>query len=117
MIRHPPKSTLFPYPTLFRSDSTAAFYDVLPPMDDAPVKPPGEWNHSRVLVQGNHVEHWLNEAKVLEYECGSEQVKAAVAKSKFRTVKGFGDKIKGHILLTDHRDEAWFRNLKIRELK
>ena len=57
------------------------------------------------------------EAKVLEYECGSEAVKAAIAKSKFRNVKGFGDKIKGHILLTDHRDEAWFRNLKIRELK
>ena len=99
-----------------KKEKTASFYDVLPPSDDAPVKPPGEWNHSRVLVQGNHVEHWLNGAKVLEYECGSEQVKAAVAKSKFRSVKGFGEKIKGHILLTDHRDEAWFRNLKIREL-
>ncbi len=97
-------------------DSTASFYDVLPPKPDKPLKTPGEWNHSRVIVQGNHVEHWLNGAKVLEYELGSEQVKAAVAKSKFKPVAGFGTKIKGHILLTDHRDEACFRNIKIRDL-
>ena len=100
-----------------KKERTASFYDVLPPADDAPVKPPGEWNQSRVLVRGNHVEHWLNGAKVLEYELGSEEVKAAVAQSKFKNVKGFGTKIKGHILLTDHRDEAWFRNLKVRELR
>jgi hypothetical protein len=99
-----------------KKELTASFYDVLPPSDEKPVKPPGEWNHSRVLVQGNHVEHWLNGAKVLAYELGSEEVKAAVAKSKFRNVKDFGTKIKGHILLTDHHDEASFRNLKIREL-
>jgi|ERR1043166_46889 hypothetical protein len=100
-----------------KKDSTASFYDVLPPIDDKPVKPPGEWNHSRVLVQGNHVEHWLNGKKVLAYELGSEEVMAAVQKSKFKNVKDFGTHIKGHILLTDHQDEAWFRNLKIRELK
>lgn len=99
-----------------KKEKTASFYDVLPPIDNAPVKTPGEWNHSRVLVQGNHVEHWLNGAKVLEYELGSEEVKAAIAKSKFRNVKDFGTRIKGHILLTDHRDGASFRNLKIREL-
>jgi len=70
-----------------------------------------------VLIKGNHVEHWLNEAKVLEYELGSDEVKAGVAKSKFRNSPHFGEKIKGHIMLTDHGDEAWFRNLKIRELK
>lgn len=96
--------------------STASFYAVLPPSADKPAKKPGEWNHSRVLVQGSHVEHWLNGAKVLEYELGSEQVQAAVDESKFKGVKGFGSKSKGHILLTDHGDEAWFRNLKIREL-
>jgi hypothetical protein len=103
-------------PKLPKKEMTASFYDVLPPRDDKPLKPIGEWNHSRVLVQGNHVEHWLNGAKVLEYELGSEEVKAAVAKSKFKTVKDFGTKIKGHILLTDHGSGASFRNLKIREL-
>ncbi len=96
---------------------TASFYDVLPPSDDKPLKPVGEWNQSRVLLQGNHVEHWLNGKKVLEYELGSDALKAAVAKSKFKDSPGFGEKIKGHILLTDHHDECWFRNIKIRELQ
>ena len=95
---------------------TASFYDVLKPTAAVPTKPPGEINQSRVIVKGNHVEHWLNGAKVLEYECGSEAVKAAVAKSKFKNAPGFGEKIKGHIMLTDHGDECWFRNIKIREL-
>lgn len=95
---------------------TASFYEVLPPKADKPLKKPGEWNHSRIIVQGNQVEHWLNGAKVLEYELGSEEVKAGVAKSKFKNVPGFGTRLKGHILLTDHRDEACFRNIKIREL-
>jgi len=96
--------------------ATASFYDVLPPSADARPKPAGEWNESRLLIQGNHVEHWLNGKKVLEYELGSDLVKAAVAKSKFRNSPGFGEKIKGHILLTDHHDECWFRNIRIREL-
>ena len=95
---------------------TASFYDVLPPAADKPLKPVGEWNSSRILVQGNHVEHWLNETKVLEYELGGEAVMAAVAASKFKNSAGFGTKIKGHIMLTDHQDECWFRNVKIREL-
>ena len=95
---------------------TASFYEVLPPAADKPVKPVGEWNLSRVLIQGNHVEHWLNGAKVLEYELGSEAVMAGVANSKFKNAPGFGTKIKGHIMLTDHQDECWFRNMKIREL-
>lgn len=95
-------------------DSTASFYQVLPPSVDKPMKPAGQINHSRIVVQGSHVEHWLNGVKVLEYELGSDQVREAVAQSKFKTVPGFGTKLTGHILLTDHRDEAWFRNIKIR---
>jgi hypothetical protein len=96
--------------------STAAFYDVLPPAKDKPLKTPGEWNSSRVLVQGNHVEHWLNGKKVLEYELGSERVLKAVAMSKFKSVEGFGTKIPGHILLTYHNDSVDYRNIKIRDL-
>lgn len=95
---------------------TAAFYGVLAAQANKPLKPPGEWNHSRVLVCGNHVEHWLNGVKVLAYELGSPEVKAAVAVSKFKNAPGFGEKITGHILLTYHYDETWFRNLRIREL-
>jgi hypothetical protein len=97
-------------------DKTASFYQVLAPVEDKGYKPAGEWNNSRILVQGNHVEHWLNGKKALEYELGSEAVKAAVAESKFKKYSDFGQKLKGHIMLTDHQDEAWFRNLKLREL-
>lgn len=96
--------------------STAAFYDVLPPRPDKPLKPPGQINQSKIVVRGQHVEHWLNGALVLSYELGSPELMAAIAKSKFRNVPGFGTKIKGRILLTDHGDEAWFRNIKIRPL-
>jgi len=96
--------------------STAAFYDVLPPEPAKPLRPPGQWNESRVLVRGNHVEHWLNGSKVLEYELSSPRVLEAVSKSKFKNVKDFGTKIRGHILLTEHHDEAFFRNIKILEI-
>ena len=96
---------------------TASFYDVLPPMENKPLQPVGEWNSSRVLIKGNHVEHWLNGSKVLAYELGSDEVKKGVAASKFKTAAKFGEKISGHLMLTDHQDEAWFRNVMIRELK
>ena len=57
---------------------------------------------------------WRN---VLTYELGSEAVKAGIEKSKFKGHPGFGEKIAGHIMLTYHQDECWYRNLKIRELK
>ncbi len=102
--------------TLRDKSKTAAFYEVLPPAADKPVKPAGEWNSSRVLVQGNHVEHWLNGAKVLEYAFGSDAVKAGVADSKFKKYPDFGTKLTGHIMLTDHNDEAWYRTIRIREI-
>ena len=96
---------------------TAAFYDVLPAAADKPLKPAGEWNQSRLVVRGKHIEHWLNGKKVVEYELGSDVVKAGLAKSKFKNAKGFGDKIAGHLMLTDHGDGCGFRNLKLRELQ
>lgn len=96
---------------------TAAFYDVLPAAADKPLKPVGEWNHSRLVVRGREVEHWLNGTLVLRYELGSDAVKAGLARSKFKDQPGFGEKIRGHLMLTDHADPCWFRNLKLRELE
>ena len=95
---------------------TASFYDVLPPSADKKLNPPGEWNASRIIVRGNHVEHWLNGAKAIEYELGSDAVKAGLAASKFKSAPKFGDKIDGRLMLTDHADECFFRNLKLREI-
>jgi hypothetical protein len=54
--------------------------------------------------------------KVLEYELGSKEVLEAVAQSKFKTTPGFGTRMKGHILLQDHNDPVWYRNIRIRDL-
>jgi hypothetical protein len=94
---------------------TADFYDVLPAAADKSIRPAGEWNTSRIVVRGARVEHWLNGKNVLTYELGSAAVKAGVEKSKFKGHPGFGEKIAGHIMLTYHQDECWYRNLKIRE--
>lgn len=94
----------------------ASFYLVVAPKKDKPNRPMGEWNTSRILVKGNHVEHWLNGEKVLEYECGGIEVMKQVPLTKFKKYPGFGEKVTGHILLTDHKDPCWYRNLKIREL-
>jgi hypothetical protein len=96
--------------------TTAAFYDVLAPAADKPRQPAGAWNASRLVVRGARVEHWLNGVKVLEYELGGEAVKAGLAASKFRDQPRFGEKIRGHLMLTDHADACWFRNLKVRAL-
>lgn len=95
---------------------TASFYDVLKPTVASQTRPVGEINHSRILVKGNQVEHWLNGVKVLDYECGSPSVMAAVAQSKFKNVPGFGERVKAHLLLQDHHSQVWFQNIKIRDL-
>jgi hypothetical protein len=96
---------------------TADFYDVLPAAGDKPLRPAGEWNGSRIVVRGARVEHWLNGKNVLTYELGSPAVKAGIEKSKFKGHQGFGEKIAGHLMLTYHQDECWYRNLKIRETR
>jgi hypothetical protein len=95
---------------------TAALYDVLPAAN-RPLRPAGQFNQSRVLVEGRRVEHWLNGTKVLEYQLESPSLKTAIADSKFRSIARFGTVQKGHILIQDHGDEVWYRNIKIRPRK
>jgi hypothetical protein len=97
--------------------SCGALYDLIPPAKDKKVNPPGQWNEVRLLVEGNRVQHWLNGVKVVEFERGGPELKALIAKSKFKNTAGFGEVAKGHILLQDHPGEVAFRNIKIRPLR
>jgi hypothetical protein len=93
----------------------ASLYDVLPAANKKP-HAIGEWNQARIVVRGKQVEHWLNGEKVLAYERGGEEFLAHKAESKFKEREGFGEAPKGRILLQDHGNQVFFRNIKIRVL-
>ena len=81
------------------------------------VKPAGQWNHARLVIDNGKAEHWLNGRKVVEYELWTDEWNEMVANSKFKDMPDFGKARKGHISLQDHGDPVWYRNIKIRELK
>ncbi len=96
--------------------SAGALYALIAPNDKKKIKPVGEWNEAKIIVQGMHGEHWLNGQKILEYEQGSPQLKALIAESKFKDKPQFGTVTVGHIGFQAHGQEVWFRNIKIRKL-
>lgn len=98
------------------SHRAGALYDLIAPNGTKALKPVGEWNSSRIVFRGNHGEHWLNGAKVVEYELRTPRMDSLLAASKYRSIKGFADRRAGHIVLQDHVDEVWFRNIRIRPL-
>ena len=102
------------YPGRSVKELAGACYDLYAPPKDVS-RPQGQWNTTRVVANGRHVEHWLNGTKLLEYELGSPDWKARVAQSKFKNMKHFQDPpMKGHICLQDHTARLEFRDIKIR---
>jgi hypothetical protein len=95
--------------------SSASLYALYPPTEKV-LKPAGEWNRSRIVVEGNHVRHFLNGKKVVDVEIGSDDWNKKLAASKFATWPKFGKNTKGKIVLQDHGDEVWYRNMRIKEL-
>jgi hypothetical protein len=92
-----------------------ALYDLYAPAKDVR-RPVSEWNDVRLVVNGNHVEHWLNGVKVVECEIGSDDWNERVAKSKFKDKPKFAKATKGHICLQDHSGRIEYRNIKIRPI-
>jgi hypothetical protein len=80
------------------------------------VKPVGEWNAVRIVANGDHIEHWLNGQKIIEYEINSDDWKQRVAASKFKDFPGYGQAKTGYIGLQDHGDWVAFRNIRIKVL-
>lgn len=95
---------------------TGALYGILAPAEDKKYNMPPQWNESRIVVEGNRVEHWLNGAKVLEFTLGSPELQRAATANRVRVAPGFGTKFKAPLVLLDEGDEIAFRNLKIRAL-
>jgi len=98
------------------SHRAGALYDLIAPNEAKAVKPAGEWNTSMLVFHGNHGEHWLNGKKVVEFDLGTPRMDSLLAKSKYRSIKDFAQRRAGHIVLQDHGDEVYFRNIRIRKL-
>ena len=96
-------------------NSAASNYDVQAP-SEAVTRPAMEWNQTRIVVNGTHVEHWLNGVKVVEYEKGSEAHQAAVAQSKWTGYAAYGTTSTGHIAFQGDHGAVWFKNIRIKPL-
>lgn len=95
--------------------STASTYLLYAPKNKK-LNPHGQWNTGKIIAKDGQVEHWLNGVKVLSYKRGSKDFHKRKAKTKFKNDKNYGELESGHILLTDHNDKVYFKNIKIRKL-
>ncbi|GIL22478.1 MAG: glycosyl hydrolase [Bacteroidota bacterium] len=101
---------------LTEMQKTASNYDMHAAPATKPVKVAGEWNTTKLVVNGNKVEHWLNGDKVVEYELQSADWMQRKEASKWKDAAGYGMAPTGYIDFQDHGNEVWFKNIKIKSL-
>jgi hypothetical protein len=95
--------------------SAGSLYALIAPQNKK-LQPVGGWNKARLVIRDGHVEHYLNGAKILEYDLGSDSLKALIAGSKFKDMPRFAQNREGHIALQHHGEEVWYRNIRMRRL-
>lgn len=93
-----------------------ALYDLIPAGKNKQLKPVGQWNIAKIVVNKGKVEHWLNGAKIVEYDLNSAEFIEMVKASKFAAHPDFAKFRKGRIALQDHGDKVWYRNIRIKKL-
>lgn len=101
--------------TLEKHQMSGANYALDEPQN-VQLKPLGEYNQAKIIVNNGHVEHWLNGGKVVEYDLWTDEWNARVAETKFKDMPSYGQFKEGHIALQDHGDPVWFKNIRIRQL-
>jgi hypothetical protein len=104
------------YKDLKPTQFTGALYEMYSPQN-VQLKPAGEFNQGRILVIGNHGEHWVNGVKVVEFEFATAEFDSLFRLSKYAKYPDFEKKRSGHIVITNHSDESWYRNIKIRRIE
>lgn len=95
--------------------SAGSLYDLITPKHKI-LKPVGEYNTAGLVVNGNHVEHWINSIKVVEYEMGSAEMAGLLAKSKFSKNPIYGKSTDGLIMFQHHGQQVWFKDIRVRRL-
>ncbi len=95
--------------------SAGSLYALVAPVGKK-LRPVGEFNQFRLVLQGNHGEHWLNGVKVVEYELDSPKLRELIAQSKFKNMPRFAMLPEGHIGIQHHGQEVWYREIRVREL-
>ncbi|MFD2574486.1 DUF1080 domain-containing protein [Spirosoma soli] len=95
--------------------SAGSLYDLIAPTNKV-LKPVGEYNQSRLIVNANHVEHWLNGVKVVDYEIGSPALSQLISKSKYKDNPRFAKSTNGVLMFQHHGQKVWLKNIKVRRL-
>lgn len=95
--------------------SAGALYALIAPVDKV-LRPVGQWNSVRIIVNKGHVEHWLNGRKIVGYELQGEQLKPLIAASKFKDFPRFAQNREGYVALQHHGDQVWYRKIRVRSL-
>jgi hypothetical protein len=96
--------------------TAASLYGIIAPNNSKVLKPVGEWNQARILNKKGHVEHWLNGAKVLEYDWNDPKLRETIKSTKFAEFSTFMARPEGHIVFQHHGDEVWFRNIRVKKV-